>query len=540
MSAKSSAHLRGSADPLAGTGDGGEAPSDVVTPTSLADGTVAGDPDRTDGVLVLIAALCGALEAERVRYCHWKSNEAIARSASGENDLDLLVARPDAERFERTLRRLGFKDTDQPPWKQLPGIYHSYGLDATGVFVHIHAHYQLVIGDDMTKNIHLPIEDAYIAPARSEGTFPIPSTAFELLLFLIRMVVKHSTWDAFVSFQGSLSKSERRELEDLLERTNLRDVWQLAEQHLPFIPRELLERCLRCVQPGASRWLQIRTAARLQRALAGCSRRPPVLDTGLRMWRRARTVFRRKVLRRGPVRSRLASGGALVAIVGGDGAGKTTVVDGLSSWLATEHIDSSTVHMGKPSWSALTTVVKGLLKLVAATKRTSTSSGKALRSSLSAGDEGALTVRNRARLVWEVLTARDRFRTYRKARRLATNGSIVICDRYPLPEVSLMDGAVTGRLKDPSAWGRWAAWLARIERGYYERISEPDTLVVLRVDPDTAVERRQGLEPESSVRPRSEEIWRIDWSGTAAIVIDAASSKDEVLSEVKAVIWSRL
>lgn len=235
----------------------------------------------------------------------------------------------------------------------------------------------------------------------------------------------------------------------------------------------------------------------------------------------------------------MSSGGALVAIVGGDGAGKTTVVDGLSNWFDSEHIDSTTMHMGKPSWSALTAIVKGSLKLAAATKRTSTSSAKSLRSSLSAG-EGGLSVRNRARLVWEVLTARDRFRTYRRARRLATNGAIVICDRYPLPEVSLMDGAVTGRLKDPSAWGRWAAWLAGLERRYYERIRDPDTLIVLRVDPDTAVERRRGIEPESSVRPRSEEIWGIDWSGTSAIVIDAASPKDDVLSEVKATIWSRL
>ena len=68
--------------------------------------------------------------------------------------------RSDAERFEGILRRLGFKDTVQPGWKQLPGVYHSYGLDPpTGALVHIHAHYQLVVGDDMTKNIHLPVEE---------------------------------------------------------------------------------------------------------------------------------------------------------------------------------------------------------------------------------------------------------------------------------------------------------------------------------------------------------------------------------------------
>ncbi len=539
MSAGRGVHLRETQDP----GRASEVP-DVFEPglrgpasPELARGELA----REDvDVLELIAALCRSLDAEGVRYCHWKSNESIARSASGENDLDLLVSRSDAERFERILRRLGFKDTRQPRWKQLPGVYHSYGVDATGALVHIHAHYQLVIGDDMTKNIHLPIEAAYLASSTPDRTFMIPSPAFELAVFLIRMTVKHCTWDAFVTFQGALSRSERRELDDLLARVDLGEVWALADRQFPFIPRDLWERCLRSVRPGSSRWFQIGTASRLQRTLSGWSRRPPASDTWVRMWRRFRTVLRRKIFRRGPVRNKLASGGALVAVVGGDGAGKTTAVDALSGWLSSENIESHTLHMGKPRWSPSTAIVKSLLKVVAAAKRSSTSSAKVLRSSLAAADEGKMTLRNRARLAWEVLTARDRYRTYRRAGRLASNGSIVICDRYPLPQVSLMDGAVTARMKDPSRWGRWARSLATLERRYYDRIASPDILIVLRLDPDTAVERKRGVEPESSVRPRSEEIWRMDWRGTPAIVVDAASPKDQVLSQIKSVIWSRL
>jgi thymidylate kinase len=503
--------------------------------------TDRGEASGADDVLELIATLCRSLDVERVRYCHWKSNEAIARSESGENDLDLLVSRADAERFEAILRRLGFKDVRQPRWKLLPGVYHSYGVDPeTGALVHIHAHYQLVVGDDMTKNIHLPVEEAYLASSRQDRTFMVPAPAFELAVFLIRMTVKHCTWDAFVTFQGALSRSERQELKDLLGRVDLSEVWEIAEAHFPFISRDLWERCLRAVEPGSSRWFRIRTASRLQRTLSGWSRRPPALDTWVRMWRRVRTVVRRKIVRRGPIKNTLASGGALIAIVGGDGAGKSTAVDSLSRWLASEQIDVHTVHMGKPRWSPLTAVVKSLLKMVAATKRTSTSSAKALRSSLVAADEGRMTLRNRARLGWEVLTARDRYRTYRRARRLASNGAVVLCDRYPLPQVSLMDGAVTARMKDPARWGRWARSLATLERRYYDRISSPDMLFVLRVDPDVAVERKRGVEPESSVRPRSEEIWRIDWRETPAIVIEAASPKDRVLSELRSAIWSRL
>jgi thymidylate kinase len=142
--------------------------------------------------------------------------------------------------------------------------------------------------------------------------------------------------------------------------------------------------------------------------------------------------------------------------------------------------------------------------------------------------------------VWEVLTARDRSRTYRRARRSASNGQIVICDRYPLPQVSGMDGAVTARTTDPGRWGGLARALAAREKGYYDRIRYPDILIVLRVHPDIAVQRKAGVEPESTVRPRSEEIWQVDWTDTPAIVLDAGAPRDEVLSEIKSIIWSRV
>ena len=240
MSTDRGIHLRRSQDPGAFFGGPGVLESDVGTPKTSEGSAVSGGAEpsmRGDDVLVLIADLCRSLDAERVRYCHWKSNEAIARSANGENDLDLLVHRSDAERFEGILRQLGFKDTVQPGWKQLPGVYHSYGLDPpTGALVHIHAHYQLVVGDDMTKNIHLPVEESYIASSTPDRTFMIPSPAFELALFLIRMTVKHCTWDAFVTLQGSLSRSERRELDDLLGHVDLDEVWAFDGRAFPLHP----------------------------------------------------------------------------------------------------------------------------------------------------------------------------------------------------------------------------------------------------------------------------------------------------------------
>src|SRR5690349_25177958 len=79
--------------------------------------------------LELVIILSHMLAAEEINYCHWKSNVALDRSASGENDLDLLVSRADAGRFAEILCRLGFKEAFAPEADDLPGVRDYYGYD---------------------------------------------------------------------------------------------------------------------------------------------------------------------------------------------------------------------------------------------------------------------------------------------------------------------------------------------------------------------------------------------------------------------------
>jgi thymidylate kinase len=491
---------------------------------------LAADPTPA---LDLVSRLCEELKERGISYCHWKSNEALDRSASGENDLDLLVSRGDAQGFAEVLRRLGFKEARLRPAKELPGVFHAYGLDArSGRFVHVHAHYQLVIGDDMTKNYRLPVEEPYLASSVPQGVFMVPSAAWELAVFVVRMMLKHSTWDAMLSLQGSLAASEARELDDLTSRADAAELGAIVRGHLPSIGPELFERCLQCLRPGRSAWFRARTAARTQRCLAACSRRPRPVDTWLKLWRRAAAVTRRFVLRRGTPK-RLDAGGALIAVVGGDGAGKSSAVDGVRAWLSTG-FETRRVHLGKPPRSATTMALKGIMVL----------GRRAGRFSNTRIPAHAMPVHDArfpgyAWLLWHVLTARDRYREYASARRSATNGTLVVCDRYPLPQLRFMDTARASEFAGDPALGRIARSLVRREGTYYERISEPEIAIVLRVDPDVAVARR-GDEEEDFVRPRCEEVWRADWSRSRAIVVDAGRTKEQVLSEVKSIIWSRL
>jgi thymidylate kinase len=497
--------------------------------------TAVGAGDRgARPALDLVVELCSELDSAGISWCHWKSNEALDRSASGENDLDLLVRRRDAQRFEEALERLGFKVALVPPVKELPGVFHAYGLDpASGGFVHVHAHYQLVLGDDMTKNYRIPVEEAYLESVVRSGIFPIPSAEWELAVFVIRMLLKHATWDAALSLQGRLSSSERREFDDLTARADLDLVRAIVLEHLPFIDEALWDRCLRSLRPGTSAVFRARTAGRLQRTLAGCARRPHLVDLGLKLWRRGVLGASRYVLRRRTPK-RLEGGGALIAVVGGDGAGKSSAVDGLAAWLSTG-FQTTRVHLGKPPRSLTTLVFKGAMWLGRGLGLFANT--RIAAHDMPTDDPGLFP--GYAWLIWHLCTARDRLHEYVRARRIATNGGLVICDRFPLPQLRFMDGSRTAWLRGAPHLGWLARRLVDRERRYYERIMPPDVLLVLRVDPDTAVRRRTD-EDEAFVRPRSEEVWRVDWSGTPAHVVDAGRPKERVLAELRSVVWSRV
>jgi thymidylate kinase len=485
--------------------------------------------------LDLVRRLCQALSTQAVDYCHWKSNEALDRSARAESDLDLLVSRRHAHRFEEIIRGLGFKNGRPPSKKQLPGVFHSYGLDqVSGKVVHLHVHYRLVLGDDMTKNYRLPLEEAYLASARQGSLFRVPAPEFEIVVFVLRMVLKHSTWDAILTHKGSLSAGEARELRYLSGLAEAEPARGVVREHLLSVGPDLWERCRRCLEPGTSLSFRFRTAHRLERSLAAQAGRPPGLDPFVRVWRRGQVAFRRHVLHRRPERSRLDNGGALIAFVGGDGAGKSTAVGELHHWLSKEFAVTE-VHLGKPPRSLTTSLVQRVWK---GSVRWGSRGGTV--ADLAGSQARSMSARAYVKLVQHAMLARDRSLTYERARRAVSAGGIVIADRFPLPDVTLMDSPVAPRLLGTRKTNRVASSLARLERRYYERIGRPDVLIVMRVDADVAVERKRGTDDENVVRLRSEEISRLDWSGSGAVLVDADRPKDDVLNEIKFAVWSRL
>lgn len=466
----------------------------------------------------LVRVLCESLGAEGVSHCHWKSTAFLERSATAENDLDLLVDRADASRLGLILHRLGFKEARAP--RATPGVADFYGYDGDAErFVHVHVHYQLVVGDDATKNYRLPLEDAFLASATSQGIFHVPSPELELVAFVIRMVLKHATWDALLTRQGRLPDTARQELEHLLAGVDHDRLGSLLRAYLPSVDATLFADCIRALASGCGAWARLRTGHRLLVRLKPYARRPRSLDIGLKFWRRGVGFLARRLFRALPLRAQLVSGGAMIAVVGGDGAGKSTAVGDLQAWLSRD-FRVRRVHLGRPPQSAATSLIRTMFKVRMRLARGRSTSPGALRVLLDLG------------------IARDRWSAYLGARRFANRGGIVVCDRFPLRDLASIDGPRLAN-KVGAHRGRLLRLLLAIEQRYFAGLTSPDVLIALLIDPDVAVQRRPDERPDF-VRQRCEEFSRVAWGSMRAHVIDAGRPLPEVRAAVQRSVWSSL
>lgn len=484
----------------------------------------------------LVVRLARALDDKEITYCHWKSNEAIDRSESAENDLDLLVARSDAERFRAVLHELGYTRVGRTTKPSPPGKEDFIGYDATAArFVHVDVHYQLVLGHDRTKNYRIPIETPYLRSSRHHGLLKVPSPEFEYVIFVIRMVLKYAIvdevlWKALRGQRRGPKSSEIRErihLESLIDRA---EVDSILKESLPWMDVDLFDQCVAVARGEGSLTSQVAVGRRLGSVLEPFGRRGPLTDTGVRLSRRIELGIQSRLGRK--PRYRLSTGGAIVGVMGADGSGKSTAIEEIERWLS-DDFEMRRVHLGKPPWSPTTYGIRGSLKL-----------GVAIRTKLF----GRSSVREANHLepqpgirsiLWLACTSRDRYLHYRRAQRFANSGGLVISDRYPHDAFQTMEVAQIARVKGSAESNALEAALARLEERYHRRIAAADVLILLRVDPETAVARKTD-EPSDYVRRRASEVWNIDWDDSDVHVIDASRRPELVAAELKSLIWSHL
>jgi thymidylate kinase len=450
----------------------------------------------------LLSAIAEALGTERVRYCQWKGHFRQDRWTSGKGDMDLLVAPESVPRFLEVLQVAGFIQTIGPDDYKLLGTAHYRALDPdSGRMLHIHVHSRLLIESARGFVYRLPFENALIASSRPGPLFRTPAPDLEALVLVLRTNLRWASWRV-------VPKDTREELAYLEGLVDPRYQVEMLRRHLRAVSPELYRRCRAALEPQATLGDRWRARSDLTRALAAYARRP----TG---WERISHAAAAAAwhLRGGPrlaSRARPSNGGRLFAISGTDGSGKSTCTAALANWLRPQmHV--KTFHIGRPPRSLLTFVVGALHRVMPG--RT---------------------------MYWLRLlcTARDRYRLVQRAWDFALDGGIALTERYPMAPNSRLVGPWI-RISAGSPLKPIAERLARMEERYYARMPQPDRVFVLDVDPDIAV-RRKTDEPSDYVRSRAELMQRADWSGINARRIDASRPLENVIADLRKLVWEAL
>jgi thymidylate kinase len=487
-------------------------------------------------MLALTRSLIDGLDGGGVRFCQWKSTADLDQALQGVGDLDLLVDPSDWPTFRSVLAGLGFVATRMPSWQSRRDAHHYYGLDeSTGRLVHLDVYDRLLTGGTLLKNHHLRLEGMVFGSTRRQGAVPVPSRAAELVLLVIRKtlesasVLEHSL--LLREYDNVLQ--ELRWLDDDETRAEAR---ALLERWLPMVDPELFARSLQALgSRGAvvERWS---LGQRLSRELRFCEILPAPRAALERSTRMARWLLQR--LRLGSTGSALSSGGAIIAFIGPEASGKSTMVADTSAWLRPA-FRTHALHAGKPPISPLTAIPNLLVPMLRRAMpkyRTTTFERRA----------GSATQRGLGFWLYALRClglAFDRSRLLRQASRLRANGVVVVCDRYPTSRTGFVDGAM---LDAGAQDGPLSRSLARMERLLYERVPRPDLLIVCRVPLAEALRRnavrhqRGRGEPEDFVRHRHAQFLCTLPAEFQVHLVDTTQPVEQTRRVVRRLIWETL
>lgn len=487
-----------------------------------------------------IQNLIGELNSNNLRYCHWKSNIDLDKTISGKTDIDLLVHRKDADFFRAILSRQKFSSARSKNGDSFPSIEHYYALDEeSGILVHVHAYYQVITGESLAKNYHLPIEDMLLQNTREEGIIQLPTKSAELVIFTIRIMLKHTSIVELLLLARYWNQV-RQEIKWLLEDDPIDEAIRFVKEWLPSIDSNLYSECITSLSSPSSLYHRIALGFRLRSQL-----RPYARHSVTRaMWTGLKKISRMFYLRgSGSPRGMIpCSGGAIIAFVGPEATGKSTLINEMNHWLG-EHFAVEQIHAGKPRSTVLSFLPNLLLPALRSLFPNYRSTRIEAKYTYQEIPEKTQTVYPLFFAIRSALLAYDRRTLLTRAFGRAANGNIIFSDRYPSSTAGATDSPQLSRVSLPKEKYPIRHRLAQFESQMYKEISPPVLVISLSVPLEIAIMRnktRGKEEPEDLVRLRHAQMSEMGFLNSTVIDIDTHQPLDETILKLKLEIWNAL
>jgi len=511
----------------------------------------AAQPTRITSPLAVVTELCRRLAETGVVYCHWKSNEHLRPATLGETDLDFLVDRESASQVARVLAGTGYKRMMAVPARSYVGIEDYLALDqATGSLIHLHLHYRLVLGEKFLKGYRLPWEDRLLAGRQLDqdtGVYVCPPE-LELIVLVVRSALKLRRRETLgFGGPGPLDADFLREFRWLADRVDTDRLRSQATELLGVIAASSLTAMLPAPPDRA-------VLSRFRREIAAVTDAwrtyPPAEATRRRWAREARArsanLWSRISGSRPIIRFSNPRGGVIIAFLGADGSGKSTVTSAVDAWLSWRaEVVRLYFGFGDGPVSPIRKPLQALKLLYS--RRRSRASTPMQPSQAYPGQETTSRPSWLAvpkviwRILWSWSVVWEKQTRLARAQRGRNQGLVVICDRYPQAQImALGDGPLLSHWEQhPWAWLRA---VARWELAAYRRMEAvaPDLVIKLHVTPEVSARRKRDVSFDSLVS-RVEVVKRVQFSERTRVAhVDADQPIEQVLLEVKRAVWEAL
>ena len=490
---------------------------------------------RRHDMLTTIKALVIDLNALGIRYCHWKSTWALAETMMGKTDLDLLVDRKDVRRFQELLRTHGFIPVAMTGVPPDSSIEHYHALDGnTDAIVHVHAYYRVVTGESLAKNYWLPVEGMLLAKTQREGIVNIPASGAELVILVLRMLIKHTTLPELMLLSRRWS-AVRQEVNWIMTDAAREEALELLRIWLPEVDAQLFRQAFEALRRPASLWRRIVIGYRIRGRLRSFARRSEIQARWVGIKRFAGLVKYR--LAGSSKKLTPAAGGALIAFVGSEATGKSTLLSEIQGWLG-RHYTVRRVHAGKPPSTLLTIVPHTFLPVI----RRVFPEHRSTRVQA----EQVRTTDRKASLLFalrSVMLAYERKALLTRAFAWSEEGTIVLSDRYPSLKGGAPDSPQLTHLPMPSGRISLRRWLTGLEARLYCEIPDPDLVVHLSAPLEITLARneaREKTEAEDYVRFRHALSSSPQFDDAAVYKVATDQPLDDSVQEIKQAIWHTL
>ena len=479
-------------------------------------------------VLEAAARLFASLNDEKVRYCHWKSNEHLLEGLAGLTDLDVLFCPDDREKTEWILQREGYLRVHSQYGSRYPGVEDWLTCDRkTGRMIHIHLHYRMITGHRGMKEYTFPWSEQALetrVPDPQYGVYVIDPN-LEIIVLLSRIGLKATAPRLIRARMGKfrLSEGDQREIAWLTARCDRTRVRRLLSGSFGK-QADRMEELIFAEKRDANWFLRLHacTASVFRNSrrfsAAGCALRRAWYAFALKF-----RLFSNKYLKTTFfTRKNLGEGaGVLVAFLGQDGAGKSTVTAEVSKWLRWK-LDVRKYYMGSgdhySSWQ------KKLRKIIG-----KGGPGRAINNMLTVSDLNRL--------------ARHCVRLTHAAAKYAAKGGIAIFDRYPQTQFEgLNDGPkIHERSAGKKLPGPLKGYIRRKgdqEIRHYEEATRvaPDLVIKMILPPEVSIQRKPQESLENVTR-KHEIIQRLAFPDSEVLTVDATMDYEAELALIHNAIW---